>query len=374
METKTTMRAIRTGKSPGHAELVEDVPIPSLLTALAQHPAYVIVKPSHVGINPCDYCFADYEGMFVPGIMLGCEYAGEVLEVGPAVTGNLKKGDRIAGLAIPSASPMPNAGTFAEYILVKGDAALRMGEMGGVVSEAEASGVNVALATVYYALYHLMGLPFPKVDGDLDGVVPLGKVAETSERTILIYGGSTTTGLMAIQWAKLSGMEVVTTCSAANFALVKERGADHVFDYHDSKNCVDNIKRVTCGQLRLVLDCVGSFGSPQICADAMAPDGKGCLYNSISLETSPREDVRSIFTPGQVALGVDHQMGGRIIPGNEELFEANKKFLRVAERLFRLGKIRPPPTETVHGLKNILHVIDDLRNWKISGKKMVARI
>lgn len=155
MEMKTAMRAIRTGQSPGHAEMIEDVPIPSPLTALAQHPSYVLVKPSHVGINPCDYCFADYEGMFVPEIMLGCEYAGEVIEVGPAVTGSLKKGDRIAGLAIPSASPMPNAGTFAEYILIKGDAALRLDEIGGAVSEAESAGVNVALATVYYALYHL---------------------------------------------------------------------------------------------------------------------------------------------------------------------------------------------------------------------------
>lgn len=219
-----------------------------------------------------------------------------------------------------------------------------------------------------------MVLPFPKVDSDLDGVVPTGKVAQTSERTILVYGGSTTTGLMTIQWAKLSGMEIVTTCSAANFGLVRERGADHVFDYHDAKHCIDNIRTVTSGQLRLVLDCVGSFGSPQICADAMASDGKGCLYNSISLQTSPREDVRSIFTPGQVALGVDHQMGGRIIPADEELFEANKKFLRVAESLFRLGKIRPPPTEAVHGLENVLNVIDDLRKWKISGKKIVARI
>lgn len=368
------MRAIRTGTIPGHAELLEDVPIPSPLTALAQHPAYVLVKPSHVGINPCDYLFADFEGMFAPNITLGCEYAGEVVEIGSAVASGLKKGERIAGLAIPSAGPMPNAGTFAEYILVKGDAALRLGEMSGVVSEAEAAGVNVALATVYCALYHLMGLPFPTVGSGLD-LLPLGdKTTETSERAILIYGGSTTTGLMAIQWAKLSGMLVITTCSAANFGLVKERGADHAFDYHDTKDCVEGIRKITGGQLRLVFDCVGSFDSPQICADAMASDGEGCLYNSLSLTPFPREDVRSIFTPGEAVLGEARQVRGEFIPGDEELFKANKDFLRLSAHLFKIGKIRPPPTETVNGMDKILDVMDDLRKWNISGKKMVARI
>lgn len=368
------MRAIRTGPSPGHAELVENVPIPSLLTALAQHPAYVLVKPSHVGINPCDYLFADYEGMYVPNITMGCEYAGEVIEVGAAVASGLKKGDRIAGLAIPSATPMPNAGTFAEYILVKGDAALQLGEMGGAVSEAEAAGVHVALGTVFNGLYGLMGLPSPAADAGMGRLMPLGRVTETVERTILVYGGSTTTGLMAIQWAKLSGMLVITTCSAANFELVKERGADHVFDYHDTKDCVDGIKRITGGQLRLVFDCVGAFGSPQICADAMASDGKGCLYNSLSLTPFPRKEVKSMFTPGENVLGEAHQMGGQTSPADGELFEAYMRFSRLAEQCFKSGKIRPPPIEVVHGMESILDVVDDLRKWKISGKKMVARM
>lgn len=374
METKTTMRAIRTGASRGHAALVADVPIPSPLTALAQFPAYVLVKPSHVGINPCDYLFIDYEGMFAPHITLGCEYAGEVIEVGSAVTSGLKKGDRIAGLTIADAAPTPNAGSFAEYILVKGDAALQLRQMGGAVSEAEAAGVNVALCTVFNGLYNLMSLPFPGIATDLDGLRSRRKAPETSERTILIYGGSTTTGLMAIQWAKLSGVSVITTCSQANFELVKERGADHVFDYHDPKNCVDNIRRVTGGQLRLVFDCVGTFDSPQICADAMASDGEGCLYNSLSLTPSPRKDMRSIFTPGEAVLGEARQMGGQVFPGDEELLLAFKHFLRLAERRFKDGKIRPPPTETVYGIEKILDVVDDLRKWKISGKKIVARM
>lgn len=309
MVTKTTVRAIRTGESLGHAGILEDVSIPSLLTALGQNPECVLLKPSYVGINPCDYLCIDYEGMFAPDITLGCEYAGEVIEVGSAVTSGLKKGDRIAGLAIPNGALMPNAGAFAEFILVRGDAALHLRDMGGVVSEAEAAGMNVALATVFNAFYNLMGLPSPKVDTCPNGSVSLGRAKETSERTMLIYGGSTATGLMAIQWAKLSGMMVITTCSPTNFGLVKERGADHVFDYHDTKDCVEGIRRASDGQLRLVFDCVGAFDSPQICADAMASDGGDCLYNSLSPAPFPRKDVKSIFTPGQAVLGEAQQMG-----------------------------------------------------------------
>ncbi|KAI7775203.1 hypothetical protein LA080_007154 [Diaporthe eres] len=251
--------------------------------------------------NPCDYLFADYEGMFAPGITLGCEYAGEVIEIGSAVTSGLKKGDRIAGLAIPSAGPMPNAGTFAEYILVK-------------------------------EMRHCGWL------------------------------------------AKLSGMLVITTCSAANFGLVKARGADHAFDYHDTKDCVEGIRKITDGRLRLVFDCVGAFDSPQICAGAMASDGKGCLYNSLSLTPFSREDVRSIFTPGEAVLGEARQVRGEFIPGDEELFKAIQDFLRLSKHLFRIGKLRPPPTETLQGMEKILNVMEDPRKWKISGKKMVARI
>ncbi|KAG8163003.1 hypothetical protein KVR01_007481 [Diaporthe batatas] len=374
MEGKTTMRAIRTGTSLGHAELLDDVPIPSALTTLAQHPAHVLLKPSYVGINPCDYLFTDLEIMFAPGMTIGCEYAGEVIEVGSAVTIGLKKGDRIAGLAMPSAGPQPNAGTFAEYVLVKGDAALRLEEMGDAISEAESAGVNVALATVCYAFYHLMGLPLPVVDPGLEPLLLGNNITRTSERTILIYGGSTTTGLMAIQWAKLSGMLVITTCSAANFELVKKMGADHAFDYHDAKVCAERIRKVTDGHLRLVFDCVGAFASPQICADAMALDGGGCLYNSLSPTPFTRQDVKSIFTGGEAVLGEARRVRGELIPGDEELFKAYRDFLRLSQHLFRVGKIRAPPTEIVHGMENILDVMDDLRKWNIRGKKMVARI
>jgi len=57
-----------------------------------------------------------------------------------------------------------------------------------------------------------------------------GRVEGTG-KWILIYGGSSATGTLAIQFAKRSGYKVVTTCSPKNFELVQALGADVVLDY-----------------------------------------------------------------------------------------------------------------------------------------------
>ena len=47
---------------------------------------------------------------------------------------------------------------------------------------------------------------------------------------LFVYGGSSSVGQYAIQLAKLSGYQVVSTASQRNHELVKSFGADLVFD------------------------------------------------------------------------------------------------------------------------------------------------
>lgn len=58
---------------------------------------YVRVKTVAVAINPTDWTTLDAKGL--DGSLVGCDWAGIVEEVGPAVTKPLKKGDRVAGFS-----------------------------------------------------------------------------------------------------------------------------------------------------------------------------------------------------------------------------------------------------------------------------------
>lgn len=62
-------------------------------------------------------------------------------------------------------------------------------------------------------------------------LVKRGKI-QAGER-ILINGGTSGVGVLAIQMAKALGCHVVVTCSAQSFDLVKSLGADEVIDYKE---------------------------------------------------------------------------------------------------------------------------------------------
>ncbi|KAF8311484.1 NAD(P)-binding protein [Clavulina sp. PMI_390] len=89
--------------------------------------------------------------------------------------------------------------------------------------EDAASMGGIALSTAVLSLIYRLGLP-----------KPWGPKPERAS-PILIWAGSTSVGLCAIQVAKLCDprIPVITTASPHNFELVKSRGADVVFNYKD---------------------------------------------------------------------------------------------------------------------------------------------
>lgn len=72
----------------------------------------VIIKNHAIAINPVDWKIQD-SGMFIKSwpIVLGCDVAGEIVEVGSSVK-QLKKGDRVAGHAISLATQDSRNGAF----------------------------------------------------------------------------------------------------------------------------------------------------------------------------------------------------------------------------------------------------------------------
>jgi NADPH:quinone reductase-like Zn-dependent oxidoreductase len=242
-------------------------------------------------------------------------------------------------------------GAFAEHITAKGDLQIRIADN---ISFEEAATLGVGVTTVGQGLYQSLGLPLPPA-----------KVSEPT--SILIYGGSTATGALAIQYAKLTGCEVIATSSPHNFDLCKSFGADQVFDYKDP-NVGAKIREATGDNLRLAFDCISEKNSPEICAAAISSKG-GHYSNLLRIENWSRSDVKHSFTLAYTALG---EKFSDVFPAVQEDYEFGVKFWRITEDLINSGKIKAHNVEVrPGGLEGIPQGLEDLKQNKVSGVKLV---
>jgi NADPH:quinone reductase-like Zn-dependent oxidoreductase len=146
-------------------------------------------------------------------VTVGCDFVGTVVALGPKVTKDYKVGDRIAGVSHGSNKTEPEDGTFAEYCLAKEGLSFKVPEK---MADEKAATIGVVVTTVALGLYGKLGMPMPGS----------GKTGEG--QWLLVYGGSTATGSVAIQCAVLSGYKVIATCSPRNFDV----------------SCLDTMQRV----------------------------------------------------------------------------------------------------------------------------------
>ena len=211
---------------------------------------------------------------------------GTVIKVGPKVTKDFKPGDRIAGFAHGANAVEKEDGCFAEYAMVKGDVQCKVPDN---VSDEEASTLGIGITTVGQGLYQSLGLPLPGT-GDRD-------------EPVLVYGGSTATGSLAIQFATLSGCQVITTCSPRNFAFVKTLGADEAFDYKEP-NCAKKVREYTKDKLTRVLDCISEGDSPDISSEAISSQGGQVYY--VLPTRHRRTDVKNKVSHDQAISRTSH--------------------------------------------------------------------
>ncbi|KAJ0419156.1 GroES-like protein [Aspergillus carlsbadensis] len=333
---------------PKTANLVTSRAIPKL------RDDYVLVKTVSVGLNPSDWKHIDF--LSPPGVLLGVDYSGVVEAVGKDVKLPWKKGDRICGSAHGGNAVQSEDGAFAEYIVVKGDVQLRIPDH---LSFQEAATLGAGIQTIGQALYQTLGLALPTQP--IQDATP-----------ILIYGGSTATGTLAIQFAKLSGYQVFTTCSPHNFDLVRSLGADAVFDYNDPESAAQ-IRKQTNNSLKLVLDCISLPASVAFADKALSTEGGE--YLSLLPAQIERLNVNSRFILVYTSLGEAFSFGDTSFPAKPEDFEHAKKFTQVAQALLDLGKIKAhPSTVGKDGLRGVLEGIDLLRTNKVSGVKLVYNV
>ncbi|POS75912.1 hypothetical protein DHEL01_v205698 [Diaporthe helianthi] len=334
---------------------VKEVPVPSL------REGHVLVKVKAMGLNPTDWKTIYSDGATCTRI--GCDYAGVVEEVGPGVTKALKKGDRVSGLAHGGADS--DRGAFGDCVMADADIQLIIPDN---VSFEEAATLGVGITTVGQGLYQFLKLPLP--------TRPL-----STPKPVLIYGGSTATGILGIQFAKLSGLRVLTTASPHNFEYLKSLGADAVFDYHTpAEELAKQIKAHTDNNLTLAWDCSPTPESTRLCVASMSDSQPG-VYGALLPVQDINEALKAVnpqvsggFTIGYTVFGEAITRGGRDYPAKPQDREFGKAFWDLSRDLLAQGKLKVARTSVNQGgagLEGVLKGLDDLRNGKVSGTKLV---
>ncbi|KAK6071844.1 zinc-binding dehydrogenase [Seiridium cupressi] len=289
--------------------------------ALAQLPAtqhaiqqdsYILVKSFAVGLNPSDHKLATK--FLIPGAYIGGDFSSEVVQIADDVNASslgLEHGTLVSGVAIGfNPRNRKTNGAFAEYVRIRADLVLRLPgrpletppEKDLAVGPLEAATLGAAVLTCILALWSTDGL----------GLTGTPDVPDRSEHPIpvLVYGGSTATGTLALQLLELSGYNLITTCSPRNLDLVRSRSATTVFDYAAS-DVAEHIKARTGGRLKYTLDCISDTQSVGVCyASIQRPGGRYVSLEMISDELlATRRAIHLSFILAAEAGGEEAKLG-----------------------------------------------------------------
>jgi len=193
---------------------------------------------------------------------------------------------------------------------------------------------------------------------------------------VLIYGASTATGALAVQYCKLSGLKVVATCSPRNFDYVRSLGADAVFDYA-SPTCAAEVKAYTNGSIKHALDCVSEHDSSRITIEAMNSQG-GVYCNILGLENDTTDIINPLiecrWILGYTGVGEYFVIGDDEYIANPENEQFAKEFWQLSYGLLATGSLKPhrySVNKFGEGFGGILAGLEAMRQGQISGEKLV---
>ena len=235
------MRAITISEPGG-----PDVLVPAEVDPPTASPGEVVVDVVAAGVNRADV--QQRKGYYPPpkgaSPLPGLEVSGRVAALGPGTADSgWAVGDEVCALL--------SGGGYAEQVAVPAGQLLPVPEG---VSVADAAALPEVACTVWNNLVMEAGLR----EGE----------------TVLLHGGSSGIGTMAIQVARALGARVaVTAGSAGKLEACRELGAEVLIDYKE-QDFVEEIGRATDGRgADVILDVVGAKYLARN-VEALAPDGR----------------------------------------------------------------------------------------------------
>lgn len=155
---------------------------------------------------------------------------------------------------------------------------------------------------------------------------------------------------------------------------MKSLGADAVYNYRDA-DCAKQIRKDTNDSLKYVWDTISLEASAKICAEALSSDPSGARYGSILPVKLPRDGVEQNMTFMYTIFNDSFKKGDNEYPPSQEDFDFAKKVFELAEKFLAEGKLKTHPEEVRSGgLEGVLKGLQDLKNDKVSGVKLVYRV
>ena len=215
-------KAVRVHQVGGPEVMIyEDVDVP------APGAGEVRIRQHAIGLNFIDTYYRT--GLYkAPGLpfIVGNEASGEVISVGPGVT-NFHPGDRVAYYF--------NLGGYATERNIPADKLVKLPDH---ISHEQAAVLMLKGLTVYYLLHKTFKI-------------------EPGHR-VLIHAAAGGIGLLACQWAKALGANVIGTVGTEEKAkLALSNGCDHVILYKQ-EDFAERVKQISRGELcDVVYDGVG---------------------------------------------------------------------------------------------------------------------
>jgi threonine dehydrogenase-like Zn-dependent dehydrogenase len=244
----------------------------------------------------------------------------------------------------------PSYAAFQKYVLATELTATKIAD--NTTFEAAAATV-LNLATAIAALNVYMHLDRAPVDGP----------APRNGKTVLIYGGSSSMGGLAVRYVGDAGYDVVTTSSPANRDFVSSLGAKVIVDHTQSPDVV--VKELKShGPYEAMLDCIGT---PPVDA----------LFAQLLAETTEGE-TKTYFTVLPPMGGVKFPEGVRrefasysMVLENENRDLGRWFYKEYLPGALANGRIVPSRVEKVKGgLRGVQEALD--KSMTVSGKKVIV--
>jgi NADPH:quinone reductase-like Zn-dependent oxidoreductase len=322
----------------------------------------IVVKVHAIAINPADTGIQKVPGRInhYPAI-LGCDVAGEVVEVGNTAAKHYNTGDRVVGAASPL-RPRPNGlyatSGFQQYVVITLPAASKIP---AGVAYTDASVLPLATNTAASCLFpqDMLGLDLPVLENKPTG----------SKGTLLVWGASSSVGIIGVQLARAAGYHVLGIASTHNHDLVRSAGATTVFDQAEG----DLISKVTDHLKSTDTPIVGAYAA--IANEATLVPLCEILHACTEAGLLTRKFIASVFpnTEQYARHGVEIKLNFASALGDDKSVE--RKVWQWVEHGLASGEMKclPPPQVVGNGLESVDGAVEMMKRG-VSGKKLVVAL